>query len=192
MTTNKSRFSRIAVTVAAVTIGLGAGIGVASALSDTSTTSADSGAVAADTAAAAADTAVAADTADTTTPASSISDGATTPADSIADDGDGDGVGPGDGDGDADGDHGADGRGDRDPSLGGHTANGITEVVLTGDEAAKVTEAALAAVPGGTIERVETDAEGDAFEAHMVDADGNHITVKLDASYAVTSTDAGR
>src|SRR5262245_53957074 len=46
-----------------------------------------------------------------------------------------------------------------DPSKGGHTANGITESVLTGDTAAKVKAAALAAVPGGTIQRVENDAE---------------------------------
>src|SRR5689334_4055697 len=44
----------------------------------------------------------------------------------------------------------------RDPSQGGHTANGITEQVLTGDTAAQVTAAAQAAVSGATIERVET------------------------------------
>jgi hypothetical protein len=41
-----------------------------------------------------------------------------------------------------------------------------------------VREAALARVSGGTIERVETDADGHAaYEAHMTDADGNRITV---------------
>ena len=37
-----------------------------------------------------------------------------------------------------------------DRSKGGHTANGITEVVLTGDLAAQANAAALAAVPGAT------------------------------------------
>ena len=36
--------------------------------------------------------------------------------------------------------------------------NGITETLLTGDTAKKAKAAALAAVPGGTIERVETNA----------------------------------
>ena len=77
-----------------------------------------------------------------------------------------------------------------DPSKGGHEANGITETLLTGTAKTKVEAAAKAAVPGGTIERVENDAEGDAFEAHVTKADGSQVTVKLDASYKVTSIDA--
>jgi len=46
-------------------------------------------------------------------------------------------------------------------------ANGTKEELLTGDTADKVKAAALAAVPGGTIQRVETDAEGSPYEAHM-------------------------
>jgi ABC-type transport system substrate-binding protein len=83
------------------------------------------------------------------------------------------------------------GSGTHDPSKGGHVANGITETLLTGDTATKVTAAAQAAVPDGTIERVETDAEGAAYEAHMVKADGSHVTVKLDASFTVTSIEDG-
>lgn len=79
----------------------------------------------------------------------------------------------------------------RDPSMGGHMANGVTEELLTGDEAARVTEAALAAVPGATIERVETDAEGAAFEAHIVTADGAHQTVTFNADYSVASIEDG-
>ncbi len=79
-----------------------------------------------------------------------------------------------------------------DPSLGGHQANGITETLLTGDDADKATAAALAAVPGGTVERVESDAEGDAFEAHMTDADGNPVTVKLDESFGLVTVEQGR
>jgi hypothetical protein len=83
------------------------------------------------------------------------------------------------------------GAAQRDPSKGGHMANGITETLLTGDSATKVTAAAKAAVPGATIERVETDAEGSKYEAHMVKADGTHVTVKVDASFKVTSVENG-
>jgi ABC-type transport system substrate-binding protein len=79
----------------------------------------------------------------------------------------------------------------QDPTKGGHTANGITEALLTGDTATKVKAAATAAVPGGTIQRVENDAEGSTYEAHMTKADGSHVTVKVDASFKVTSVKAG-
>lgn len=78
-----------------------------------------------------------------------------------------------------------------DPSKGGHTANGITETILTGDSATKATAAALAAVPGGTIQRVETDADGATYEAHVKKSDGTQVTVLMDASYNVTSTENG-
>jgi hypothetical protein len=78
-----------------------------------------------------------------------------------------------------------------DPSQAHHIANGITETLLTGDDAAKATAAALKAVPGGTVQRVETDAEGDAYEAHMLDANGNPVTVKFDKDFNVTKTDTG-
>jgi hypothetical protein len=78
-----------------------------------------------------------------------------------------------------------------DPTKGGHIANGITEQLLTGDTATKVKAAATAAVPGGTIQRVENDAEGSPYEAHMTKADGSQVTVKIDASFKVTSIEAG-
>jgi hypothetical protein len=66
------------------------------------------------------------------------------------------------------------------------------ETPLTGDALAKVTAAAEAKVPGGTIVRVETDADGHAkYEAHMTDSSGNPITVYVDASYQVVSTETG-
>ena len=64
------------------------------------------------------------------------------------------------------------------------------ETLLTGDTAAKVTAAAKAKEPGATIERVETDSDG-VYEAHMVRADGTHITVQVDASFAVTGVQEG-
>ena len=79
-----------------------------------------------------------------------------------------------------------------DPTKGGHVgANGTKEELLTGDTAEKVKAAALAAVPGGTIERVENDAEGSPYEAHMTKSDGSHVTVKVDNSFKVTSVDSG-
>jgi hypothetical protein len=75
---------------------------------------------------------------------------------------------------------------------GPHSANGITEVPLAGDDLTKATAAANAAVPGATIERAETDAEGAAYEVHVAKSDGSEATVKLDSSFNVISVDAGR
>jgi hypothetical protein len=76
----------------------------------------------------------------------------------------------------------------KDPADAGH---GPGETLLTGDTAAKVKAAALAAVPGGTIIRVETDSGGAVYEAHMKKADGTEVTVKFDANFKVTATEAG-
>ena len=66
------------------------------------------------------------------------------------------------------------------------------ETLLTGDTAAKVREAALARVSGGTIERVETDADGNAaYEAHMTRSDGSRVTVYVSKSFEVVGTQNG-
>ena len=79
-----------------------------------------------------------------------------------------------------------------DPTKGGHVgANGVVEKLLTGTTADKARAAALAAVPGATIERVENDAEGATYEAHMVKSDGTHVTVKMDANFKVTGIENG-
>jgi hypothetical protein len=65
------------------------------------------------------------------------------------------------------------------------------ETLLTGDVAQKVRDAALAAVPGATIQRVETDADGDKYEAHIVKSDGSLATVKVDANFKVTRVETG-
>lgn len=71
-------------------------------------------------------------------------------------------------------------------------ANGPGETLLTGSDAQQVTDAALAAVPGATVIRVETDSDaGGKYEAHLAKSDGTQVTVKLDASFAVTSTEQG-
>jgi uncharacterized membrane protein YkoI len=65
------------------------------------------------------------------------------------------------------------------------------EKAVSADVAAKLKAAALKAVPGGTVYRVETDADGATYEAHMTKADGTEVTVKFDASFKVTGTEAG-
>ena len=62
------------------------------------------------------------------------------------------------------------------------------ETLLTGDALAKVTAIANAKVSGGTIVRVETDADGHAtYEAHMTKADGSPVTVYVDSSFQFVS-----
>jgi ABC-type oligopeptide transport system substrate-binding subunit len=78
-----------------------------------------------------------------------------------------------------------------DQGKGGHVANGITETVLTGDAATQVSAAAQAAVPDATVDRVETDAEGATYEAHMTKSDGTKVTVKINADFSVASIEAG-
>ena len=62
------------------------------------------------------------------------------------------------------------------------------ETLLTGDALAKVTAIAESKVPGGTVVRVETDADGNAtYEAHMTKADGTPVTVYVDSSFQFVS-----
>jgi uncharacterized membrane protein YkoI len=77
----------------------------------------------------------------------------------------------------------------RDPAAGGHVGpNGQRETLLTGDTAAKVKAAALAKVSGGTVERVETDADhGSPYEAHVRKADGTELEVLVDKDFQVTA-----
>ena len=66
------------------------------------------------------------------------------------------------------------------------------ESPLTGDTASKVRALALAKVPGGTIVRVETDADGNAaYEAHMTKADGTPVTVYVSKALDVLSVQSG-
>ena len=75
----------------------------------------------------------------------------------------------------------------RDPSKGGHTANGKTETLLTGDTAAKVKAAALAKV-SGTVERVETNVDSSApYEAHIKKADGTEVEVQVSSDFTVAA-----
>jgi hypothetical protein len=74
---------------------------------------------------------------------------------------------------------------------GPHQANGITETPLVGDQLAKATAAAATAAPGSTVVRAETDADGDAFEVHITNADGTRSTVKLNADFSVKTVETG-
>src|SRR5215831_15013954 len=66
------------------------------------------------------------------------------------------------------------------------------ETPLTGDALSKVTALAQAKVPGGTIIRVETDADGHAaYEAHMVKSDGTPVTVYVDKAFSVVNVETG-
>ncbi len=77
---------------------------------------------------------------------------------------------------------------ERDRSKGGHQANGETEKLLTGDTAAKVKAAALGKVPGGTVERVENDADSSSpYEAHVRKSDGTAVVVLVNSSFQATS-----
>jgi uncharacterized membrane protein YkoI len=69
----------------------------------------------------------------------------------------------------------------------GH-GGGAGETALTGDVLAKVKAAVLAKYAGATFTRVETD-NGGVYEAHIVTAAGQQLTVALDKAYAITGTE---
>lgn len=69
--------------------------------------------------------------------------------------------------------------------------HGPGETLLTGTTADKVEAAALDAVPGGAVIRVETDNEGSPYEAHVEKADGSVVTLKIDENFNVTDTITG-
>jgi uncharacterized membrane protein YkoI len=64
------------------------------------------------------------------------------------------------------------------------------ETPLTGAAAEDATAAAEAAVPGGTVLRVETDSDGGAtYEAHVRKSDGTEVVLKMDKEFKVTGTE---
>jgi hypothetical protein len=76
----------------------------------------------------------------------------------------------------------------------GHRGGGqrTDETLLTGDNAAKAKAAALKELPGATVERVETEADGNGvYEAHVTKADGTRATVFFDKDFKVTSVQDG-
>jgi hypothetical protein len=65
------------------------------------------------------------------------------------------------------------------------------EKSLTTAKTATLRAAALKAVPGGSVYRIETDAGDGTYEAHMQKANGSLVTVKFDKNLAVTKVEAG-
>jgi hypothetical protein len=64
------------------------------------------------------------------------------------------------------------------------------ETLLTGDTLAHVKAAALEKVPGATIVRIETDADGHAaYEAHLIKQDGTPATVYVDKQFDVVGVE---
>jgi hypothetical protein len=64
------------------------------------------------------------------------------------------------------------------------------EKLLTGTTADKVRAAALAKYPKATIQRVETDSDG-VYEAHVVTAGGQELTVQVGKDFTLTGTQTG-
>jgi hypothetical protein len=74
---------------------------------------------------------------------------------------------------------------------GGATPIRADEKSVSATDAATLKAAALKAVPGGAVYRVETDAGDAAYEVHMTKADGTAVTVKFDKNLAVTKVETG-
>jgi len=74
---------------------------------------------------------------------------------------------------------------------GDSTHAGPGETLLTGTTAAKVKAAALAAVPGATVVRVETDSGSATYEAHLKTSSGTEKTVKVNADFTVAAVQDG-
>lgn len=68
---------------------------------------------------------------------------------------------------------------------GGPGGQRSDETPLAGDNAANAKAAALAKLPGSTVVRVETDADGGAYEAHVTKADGSPATIIFDKEFNV-------
>ncbi len=73
---------------------------------------------------------------------------------------------------------------------GRHGGGGQGEEALTGDTKTQVEAAVLAAYPGATVERSETD-NGGVYEAHITTADGGELTVLVGEDFTVTGTQTG-
>jgi hypothetical protein len=83
-------------------------------------------------------------------------------------------------------------RGDRDGfDPGGADPVRPDEESVSSDVAERLSAAALKAVPGATVIRVETDAGDGEYEVHLRTSDGSLATVKLDGDYAVIGVQDG-
>ncbi len=83
------------------------------------------------------------------------------------------------------------GPGAAKPGHGGAQPVRPDEKAVSGSTATTLRAAALKAVPGGTVYRIETDAGDGVYEAHMTKADGSLVTVKFDKNLKVTKVESG-
>ena len=79
----------------------------------------------------------------------------------------------------------------RTPGPGGAQPARSDEKSLPSATAATLRAAALKAVAGGAVYRIETDAGDGVYEAHMTKADGSLVTVKFDKNLKVTKVESG-
>ena len=86
---------------------------------------------------------------------------------------------------------GHDGPPGRPSNPGGKAPIRPDEKALGAALTARLKAAALKAVPGGAVYRVESDAGDGTYEAHMTKPDGTVVTVKFDKNGAVTGVEPG-
>jgi hypothetical protein len=79
----------------------------------------------------------------------------------------------------------------RAPGPGGARPVRSDEKSVPSATAAALRAAALKAVAGGTVYRIETDAGDGVYEVHMTKADGSLVTVKFDKNLKVTKVESG-
>jgi hypothetical protein len=77
------------------------------------------------------------------------------------------------------------------PGPGGAQPVRPDEKSVSSATAATLRAAALKAVPGATVYRIEADAGDGVYEAHMKKADGSLVTVKFDKNLKVTKVESG-
>ncbi|MCJ1698907.1 PepSY domain-containing protein [Rathayibacter festucae] len=87
-----------------------------------------------------------------------------------------------------------DGTGDGTTGTAEDSTTGTTDAVdpddLVGEELTRASEAAIAAIGGGTVTEAERSDDADhAFDVEVTRADGTDVDVDLDASYAVVRTE---
>jgi hypothetical protein len=81
--------------------------------------------------------------------------------------------------------------GAKTPGPGGAQPVRSDEKSVPGATAAMLRAAALKAVPGASVYRIETDAGDGVYEVHMKKADGSLVTVKFDKNLKVTKVESG-
>jgi hypothetical protein len=82
-------------------------------------------------------------------------------------------------------------KGDHDGDHHGGSGHNPDESSVTSAQTATLKAAALTHVPGGTVNRVETDSGDAAYEVHMTNASGTEVTVKFDKNLKFIAVEDG-